>query len=317
MRKLTSILFSLALACLTAQQSAAVSATGGTVTNYTDGATNWTAHIFTNTAATSNLVFSVGGSVEVLMVAGGGGGGSGGGGAGGYVTTSIVVDATSYQVAIGVGGNGARGDQATKPGTGSNSVFGTITAYGGGYGGVYGGGADPVSRGGGNGGSGGGAGIHGSAAMNVGVATNGQGYNGGTNDFGPPYPGGGGGGAASTGFPVAGGGNGKTNSISGIAVGYAGGGGGGFFSSHADSTANCGGGEGKAESATGGAGTAGTGGGGGGSSAGTGGKGGSGIVIVRYVAGGAAPASAVAWYEWQPNQCFQPNQAILDGESVQ
>jgi hypothetical protein len=24
-----------------------------------------------------------------------------------------------------------------------------------------------------------------------------------------------------------------------------------------------------------------------------------------------------AWYQWQPNQCFQPNQLILDGESMQ
>jgi hypothetical protein len=38
-------------------------------------------------------------------------------------------------------------------------------------------------------------------------------------------------------------------------------------------------------------------------------------VIVRYVAGGATPATF--WYMFQPNQCFQENQAILNGESPQ
>jgi hypothetical protein len=45
------------------------------------------------------------------------------------------------------------------------------------------------------------------------------------------------------------------------------------------------------------------------------GNGGSGIVIVRYVAGGAA--TVAAWYQWQPNLCFQENLAIKDGESAQ
>jgi hypothetical protein len=75
-----------------------VSATGGTITNYTEGGTNWTAHIFTNTAATS-LVVTVGGSVEVLIVGGGGwsvsigGGGAGerSGGSGGNGGSGIVI----------------------------------------------------------------------------------------------------------------------------------------------------------------------------------------------------------------------------------
>jgi hypothetical protein len=50
MIRLPAIFLVLALCCLTAQQAGAVSATGGTVTNYSLGGTNWTAHIYTNYA---------------------------------------------------------------------------------------------------------------------------------------------------------------------------------------------------------------------------------------------------------------------------
>jgi hypothetical protein len=71
------------------------------------------------------------------------------------------------------------------------------------------------------------------------------------------------------------------------------------------------------------AGTANTGkGGGGGSSAdpvsnrASGGVGGSGIVIVRYVAGGAVAATP-ARYFYRPNAIMRPNQAIKNQESAQ
>ncbi len=84
------LLFIAFLAVLCAARSFAVSATGGVVTNYTLNTTNFTAHIFTNFASATNITFTEGGSVEVLVVAGGGGGGkasssSGGGGAGAMI----------------------------------------------------------------------------------------------------------------------------------------------------------------------------------------------------------------------------------------
>ncbi len=52
--------------------ASSVTATGGTITNYTENATNFTAHIFTNSGT-----FSLGGTLtcSVCCVAGGGGGG--------------------------------------------------------------------------------------------------------------------------------------------------------------------------------------------------------------------------------------------------
>ncbi len=61
----------LALLAGLAPRAEAVSATGGTVTNYAEGGTNFTAHIFTNSGVFTNLTLT---SVEVLVVAGGGGG---------------------------------------------------------------------------------------------------------------------------------------------------------------------------------------------------------------------------------------------------
>jgi hypothetical protein len=83
------------------------------------------------------------GFVEVLVVGGGGGGGrhSGGGGGGGgvlYNSAFPVVANTSYTVTVGTGGavGGTYDSYPTTDGgtggVGGNSVFGTLTAFGGG-----------------------------------------------------------------------------------------------------------------------------------------------------------------------------------------
>lgn len=102
----------LTLCCLTVNEALAIAATGGTVTNYTEGGTNFTAHIFTSTGSTS-IVFSDAGSVQYLIVAGGGSGGGcwgfnayspGGGGAGGVLIGSTNVIASTYSIYVGAGG---------------------------------------------------------------------------------------------------------------------------------------------------------------------------------------------------------------------
>lgn len=171
-------------------------------------------------------------SVQYLVVAGGGGGGSGygggGGGGGGVLAGTLAVTPNnSYTVTVGAGGAGASGSLNTGygglGGHGNNSVFGSVTATGGG-GGAYGGGASGGSGGGGggNGGVGGGAG------------TAGQGYNGGAAVAGPVnYGGGGGGGAGGSGAQAPSsqnggtGGPGYTSSITGTSRVYSAGGGGG------------------------------------------------------------------------------------------
>jgi prepilin-type N-terminal cleavage/methylation domain-containing protein len=239
-------------------------------------------------------------SVEVLVVAGGGGGGNatgtnwgsgGGGGAGGLIYNSayIVVPNEVIAITVGAGGTGAAQGSAGNGTNGGNSVFKTLTAFGGGYGAS----ANNVA---GNGGSGGGQGY---GAGSRGTATSGQGNNGGNNGVVPGS--GGGGGAGSLGVngasAVAGvGGAGLQYSISGVLKYYAGGGGGGYynFASTGGQGGVGGGGAGGAGSVSvsnpGADGTVNTGGGGGGGSgaaslgsplAGKGGNGGSGVVIVR------------------------------------
>ncbi len=278
--------------------AAAVSATGGTVTNYTDAnGTNWTAHIFTNTAAATSIVFSVGGNVEVLVVAGGGGGGGGyvainnggGGGGGGCRTGFTNVAAGGISIVVGAGGSGGTSNSVGS--NGSNSQFGAIVASGGGAGG--GGGYYNALAGG----CGGGAGFWGSVrgAGNTPATFPAQGFDGGTGSVAvvSPYYAGGGGGSAQAGnsSSVGTGGNGISSSIAGTTTNYGGGGGGGQATGPSLGGAG-GGGNGARGSDTVTAPTAGqanSGGGGGGGVASTvvenvtGGKGGSGIVIVRYI----------------------------------
>jgi hypothetical protein len=246
-------------------------------------------------------------TVEVLVVAGGGAGGGGnynggGGGAGGliYNSTFSVAAGTSYTVTVGAGGTGA----ATKGANGSNSVFGSITAIGGG-----GGAAHPGSLADQTGGSGGSGGGGSQAGGPGGSGTAGQGNAGGGLIYAAGAGGGGAGAAVVTsgmtgnpysyGVAPVSGGIGLQYAISGTPTYYAGGGGGGGRSPYSVPQGIGGtGGGGNGAVATGGTGFSGvsnTGGGGGGNYAGepgtanAGGSGGSGIVIVRYF--GSARAS--------------------------
>ena len=247
-------------------------------------------------------------SVEFLVIAGGGGGADCGAGAAGGYRSSVVGEAsgggasaestlsitpsTSYTVTVGAGGAGSTNNSAT-PGTiGSNSVFGSITSTGGGYGGSGFG-----DMNGGNGGSGGGGSTHAGTGIQRfgGSGTTGQGYGGG-NGLTNNWPGGGGGGAGAVGANAAGnntpdvassggnGGVGVSSSINGTATYRAGGGGGGGGDISTGLGGNGGGGAGDATGLRNVAsGTVNTGGGGGGIWENpTAGSGGSGIVIIRY-----------------------------------
>ena len=274
---------------------------GFTYTAYAPGGSlvgSYRVHTFTSGGS---LTFDTGGNVEVLVVAGGGGtgdsNGAGGGGGGGVVYASAysVIQGQAISVTIGAGGTAvAPGNGGARGNPGSNSVFGSITALGGG-----GSGTEGTNGAGGSGGSGGG-GVRGAA---VGAATQGNsgggigyGNNGGNNvnDGAPHYAGGGGGGAGGAGqngsAPGGGaGGNGRVFNISGASVYYAGGGGSGYYNlgaglAEGSSGGLGGGGNGGSNPAGGRNGAANTGGGGGGHGLASqlGGNGGSGIVIVRY-----------------------------------
>jgi hypothetical protein len=103
-------------------------------------------------------------SVDVLVVAGGGGGGyeGGGGGAGGLIFRPgfTVTPGGTVTVTVGDGGTGSPGPVGQN-GIGTNgqdSVFGTLTAKGGGYGGTKNHPNGTTGRHGNSGGSGGGTG---------------------------------------------------------------------------------------------------------------------------------------------------------------
>jgi hypothetical protein len=246
-------------------------------------------------------------TVDVLVVAGGGGGasggptgagagaGAGGGGAGGLIFRPgfPVTPGGTVSVTVGCGGGIAT--------TGQDSVFGTLTAKGGGQGG-------PVPRGsGGSGGSGGGGGAGNGGPGAAGTATQPtQPTDSGTYGFGNPggaatggdYQSGGGGGGGSGavggsggGFAGSPGGVGRAYTIAdgATSVYYAGGGGGGGGHTGGGGCVPApggqgGGGAGGGTPAPGTAGQANKGGGGGGGSqpANPGAAGGKGIVIVSY-----------------------------------
>lgn len=248
-------------------------------------------------------------AIEYVVVAGGGGGarnisGGGGGGAGGY-RSSVVGEpsgggfpqelvfafdlGSTYAVTVGAGGAIATGAFANESGfRGSDSVFATFTATGGG------GGRGSNTTGQQSGGSGGG-GSNTSNERPGGVATVAQGFNGGVGHFSGSLVGkaaGGGGGASAAGVNATStsagdGGDGVSSSITGSATTRAGGGGG---SVHTLATGplgagGAGGGAAGSFSVNAPAGTINTGGGGGGQgglSAPLGGLGGSGVVILRY-----------------------------------
>jgi hypothetical protein len=306
-------------------------ATGGTVT--TSG--NYKIHTFTGdgnfVVSQVGNIATEGDKVDYLVVAGGGGGGSGcqvvndleggGGGAGGlrfsaltYSNpapgdgTAITLTATTYPITVGAGAAGSTSppdNDSVTGGTGSNSVFSTITSKGGGGGGSR---NTPSGTpvGGQPGGSGGGAGqadcetnsqYFGSG--NTPPTSPSQGENGGRSAFpvsgaSPGSSGGGGGGGAGqvgqNGFCKSkggAGGAGKVVAITGSNVTYAGGGG-GAGNPAGGSGGSGGGGNGALPGVSCGSANLGGGGGGGGSSPSwpgsnlDGGTGGKGVVILRY-----------------------------------
>ncbi len=248
-------------------------------------------------------------TADVLCVAGGGGGGgdmAGGGGAGGLLyQTGKSLTAKSYPVIVGAGGIGnitdgsSAGILATN---GNDSVFGAMTAIGGGAGRNSGTGI--------SGGSGGGSARGGAAgSATQGNSDGATGYGSASGASTEQGSGGGGAGAVGTNGGVASTGSGgaggagfrnsvidamgsatKTGEVSSSNYYYAGGGGGSVRSGSSGSAGAGGlGGGGAASKTTGGSnGVLNTGGGGGAGSENSanrnGGNGGSGIVIIRYLA---------------------------------
>jgi hypothetical protein len=235
-------------------------------------------------------------TVEYLVVAGGGGGAgmyqTGGGGGGGLLTAAGYAVTAGSPITVTVGAGGAGGPQLNNGYPGQNSVFGSITAYGGGYGGN--------ATIGGDGGSGGGTAPYGSPTPGKGVYPGStyisaprQGHDGSTghnaSGIARGGAGGGAGGAGASGDVITNqGGMGVLSSISGTSTGYAGGGGGGSYGippGNAYAGYGGGGGGGSPGRLDAESGTQNTGGGGGGTErygSGAGGAGGSGIVIIRY-----------------------------------
>ena len=288
-------------------------------------------HSFTGpgTFTITNSGNSVGNNkIDYMVVAGGGGGGGedgggGGGGGGGYresqrpdaaplytasplkTTTSLEnLPATGYPITVGGGGTGVPtsfGSNAPRGGSGSNSIFSTITSAGGGGGG--GGSGNPAGnlRSGAPGGSGGGGSRDGGAGGtgNSPPVNPAQGKDGGASG-GAGNCGGGGGGAGAVGAnagPNKGGngGAGTTTNITGSPLNFSGGGGGNSESAGPRGTGGIGGGgagSGNPNFPPNTAGPGGTneGGGGGGidtnvpggGTGSNGGNGGSGRVIIRY-----------------------------------
>ena len=280
--------------------SGATTPTGGTITSYSDGGTDYKVHSFL-----ADGVFTTGktASVDYLAVGGGGGScggsaGAGGGGAGGFRTdTGFSIAAAAHAITVGDGGAAGTGSDGTgRGGDGEDSVFSTITSTGGG-GGAGGLGSVAGVRAGETGGSGGGGRYAGAGgAGNTPSTSPSQGNNGGGSTQASDRGGGGGGGAGAVGADgtssVGGnGGIGTANSLrTNVAVTYAGGGGGGALGGTPSTGGAGGGGNGQV---TGGStqtgGSANTGGGAGANgdsvSAVAGAAGGSGIVVIRYVDG--------------------------------
>jgi len=262
-------------------------ATGGVIT--TNG--NYRIHTFIN-SGTFEVLGGASITCDVLVVAGGGGGGrwgGGGGGGGGVIYTNLLSVSGTKNVTVGSGGaGGLNGVNST---AGSNSIFDSIIAYGGGHGGGNGSGSETA---GGSGGSGGGS----SSGDDGGLGINGQGYAGGkgSGNAPPDYGSGAGGGAGQVGVSGTStkggnGGIGIESYISGSGVYYAGGGGGAVNNTTGVvGDGGLGGGGAGSQSdtiPTAGTSNTGGGGGGGGGNAGAGPQdgadGGSGIVIVRYL----------------------------------
>lgn len=319
--------------------------TGGTIINYVQSGTNYTAHVFYNS---DQLVLPASiTTFDYFLVGAGGGGGSGlsldgggGGGAGGVLTRTGVANTNSYYtITVGAGGGGgAAGVIGTQGGNSSitGTGFNPIPAYGGGGGAYYTQAA--------NGGASGGGGTFYSQTAGTGIA--GQGRNGGNGPSGGNNTAGGGGGAGAVGGAatqnVSGGVGGAGSSTVFIstataqalgigqyvtatnAVYFAGGGGGGVYAYYyPNATAGQGGVGGGGAGAytvgnpvTGTAGTPNTGGGGGGGAGGgvssNNSNGGSGIVIVRYLANDLYRT----YRSQQPDPYFNQTVLLLSNQSL-
>ena len=329
-----------------------LTATGGVISDYTSGPAVYRAHVFTSSgtftvSALANTP-ALPDSVEYLVVAGGGGGGgdstSGGGGAGGlrtnlsgnpYATSTLFPVSTSpgsYTVTIGAGG--VKGIYPSNNGSaGVDSVFGTITSSGGGYGGKDQTAGGPGGSGGGACGSGGSSFTGGSTvAVTTPSPWSGpsvQGYVGGNNKStrDSPYTSGGGGGAGGAGvqgtsnagpggpgIQVAIAGPPTTSGVGALNPGpgeyqWFSGGGGGASSAYGGSNGTGGAGGGGSGGVSGTSGIYSTGAGGGGGSGGDGGSGGSGIVVVRYqiaslTAAAKATGGAISFYSGKTIHTF-------------
>jgi uncharacterized repeat protein (TIGR02543 family) len=219
--------------------------------------------------------------VEVLVVGGGGAGakggafgapgGSPGGGAGGFYSSVSYPVTGGGTVNLAVGTGAATTTSNGSGGSGTNSVFDQIIAYGG-QGGDY-----TTNQGGNQGGY----------SINNGVDVT-AGFLGGTGN-GATGGGGAGENGKNGGFEPAYGGAGVTVGITGSPVGYGGGGSAGYDGAGLGHGALFGGGEGSEPEGTAGtSGVNGLGGGGGGGRSANGGGGGSGTVIIAYLTGGSS-----------------------------
>ena len=241
-------------------------------------------------------------AVDVLVVAGGGSGGTwhgGGGGAGGLIYRPAFPVTPGGTVSVTVGAGGPGQPAPTMGYRGQDSVFGTLTAKGGGGGGRWTQETSPEGSGGSSGGNSAGPANPGSAAAATQPTQSGDSGNygfGNAGGLGQTAPGnaGGGGGAGAAGTPgldanQGGGGIGKAYTIADgtTSVYYAGGGGGGDHERPGTGAGGQGGGgtAGYQQSAPASAqaGTANRGGGGGGTgSCNASVPGGKGVVIVSY-----------------------------------
>lgn len=288
--------------------------------------------IHTFTSGSHTFIPKKSGYIEVLVVAGGGSGGTGGGGggAGGVLYSSAyqVTAGTSYAVSVGAGATGGNTSWGNDGTNGSNSVFDTLTAIGGGKGYHRNTLTNPIIEGGSGGGSAGGDNVVARAYSPGQLGTVGQGHKGGNsvcnNWTTGEDAGGGGGGAGGNGYdsrapasssagdaqissPGAGG-PGLVFNISGTPTWYGGGGGGSNRYGQGAGGGIGGGGDGGAAPSPGEVNTGGGGGGtgyggynGGGGAYGYG-QGGSGVVILRYFDYGPASVAAVYTSSANPNR---------------
>jgi hypothetical protein len=280
-----------------------LSVTDGTNTTTRAYSITISAPVITSYTSTGSGTFSVPSgitAVDVLVVAGGGHGGQdegGGGGAGGLIYRPAFPVTPGGSVSYTVGSGGTTNDPNGRGNNGQDSLFGTLTAKGGGGGGAGNPGGGVGSANGKTGGSGGGcrggrpdAPYGNPSAQQPTISGDSSTYgfgNVGGDANGSMSGGAGGGGAGAAGQNLnqgKDGGAGKTYSISGSPVGYAGGGGGaGWGASPTGGAASDGGGIGANVQGQWASGTANRGGGGGGGNPSQGGgAGGSGIVIVKY-----------------------------------